>query len=102
MGIEKQENQNKFFENEESKELRKELRCVLKDLVGETKFEDFQNQIIKISNHYKTDYPDFNDYQMYHILVGSTSCDGYPKYDFPGDDSIEKIIKEKRIMDFMV
>lgn len=38
-------------------------------------------------------YPDFLDYRLYHLLIGSTPSKKCSKFDFPGEDSIEKFIQ---------
>lgn len=39
-------------------------------------------------------YPDCRDYRLFHLLIGSTPFDkGCYKFDFDGEDSVEKFIK---------
>lgn len=40
-------------------------------------------------------YPDYDKYQLYHLLGGSTFDEGdCPKFDFLGEDSIEEFLKK--------
>lgn len=62
------------------------------------KDEDIANIFQKTSNfarELQKKYPDFRNYRLYHLLilssVGEGDCD---KFDFPGDDSVEKFIDE--------
>jgi hypothetical protein len=47
----------------------------------------------KISQGIKDKYPDYRNYELYHLLVGSTPSIPCEKFDFPGDDSIERFIR---------
>lgn len=40
-------------------------------------------------------YPDARSYLLFHLLIGSTPPYDLSLFDFPGDDSVEKFIKEK-------
>ncbi len=39
-------------------------------------------------------YPDFRDYELYHLLIGSTEIpESSTQWDFPGNDSIEAFLR---------
>jgi hypothetical protein len=47
--------------------------------------------IVKKASELRIKYSDFNDYEMYHVLIGSSKeC---TKFDFPGDNSVEKFLR---------
>lgn len=41
-------------------------------------------------------HPDYQSYRLYHLLIGSTPQNeqSVPLFDFEGDDSIEKFVRE--------
>ena len=41
----------------------------------------------------KKKYPNYTEYEMYHVLSGSTPPIPSQFFDFPGDDSLEKFIR---------
>ncbi len=60
-----------------------------KDVVGSKEFHQKQ---IEFVDNLKKKYPDYEHYRLYHLFIGSTPWEDCPKFDFPGDDSIEKLI----------
>lgn len=38
-------------------------------------------------------YPDYKDYELYHIISGSTMEGSRKKFDFPGKDSLVKFLR---------
>lgn len=46
-----------------------------------------------LKNKYCTAEDNSQDYEMWHVLVGSTLREPAKKFDFPGDDSVEKFIR---------
>lgn len=53
------------------------------------------NQIAEFGQHLRHKYSDPTEYTLFHILVSSTPVGTQPFFDFPGEDSVEKFIKEK-------
>ncbi len=49
-------------------------------------------KIVEFAQVLRGKYEDFQDYLLYHVLIGSTPFHELPKVDFPGDDSVEKFI----------
>lgn len=37
-------------------------------------------------------YPEYGKYVMYHLLIGSTAPSSCTEFDFPGEDSVEKLV----------
>lgn len=60
-----------------------------KDVAG---LEEFHQRQIKFVDNLKKEYPDYEEYRLYHLLIGSTPWQECSKFDFPGEDSIEKLI----------
>ena len=50
-------------------------------------------KIIEFAEKIKNKYPDYQDYMLYHLLIGSIPKSKLPKFDFPGEDSVEKFIE---------
>ena len=68
----------------------------LKDKRGEAYKKDMfgtHEKIIEFTERIKDKYPDYRDYELYHLLIGSTPGGKLPKFDFPGENSIEKFIE---------
>jgi hypothetical protein len=84
---------------EENKDTRNESIAILVALRDKfyDKFTDeiSQNLIIEKSNELKSIYPNFRDYEAYHILISSTPRTKLLKFDFPGDYSVEKFFSDK-------
>ena len=74
----------------------KEMREAFYKAASNTKLFEFQDKLVEYANYIKTKYPNWNNYIVFHILIGSTPPDDNPnltKYDFPEDDSVEKFIR---------
>jgi len=52
----------------------------------------FQDRIIDFIEQIRKTHPDHEEYMMYHVLAGSTPQGECPKFDFPGEDSVETFI----------
>ncbi|MDO8260361.1 MAG: hypothetical protein Q7T50_02555 [Candidatus Magasanikbacteria bacterium] len=54
-----------------------------------------QNRIVAVANKLKLKYSDYEEYAMFHILIGSTPDEGkqFTKFDFPEEDSIASFIR---------
>jgi hypothetical protein len=56
----------------------------------------FQSRLVEFTEHLRKKYPDYQNYRMYHFLVGSGALkpdERFTEDDFPGEDSIENFIK---------
>lgn len=51
----------------------------------------FHERLVDKAEELQAKYPDYDDYELYHLLIGSTVRDR-AKFDFPGSDSVEKFI----------
>ncbi|MCG2695448.1 hypothetical protein L6248_00755 [Candidatus Parcubacteria bacterium] len=82
----------KQFNSEDVKfnELKEKFNIWLrKDLMG-------NNEITaKFADRIQKEYADHYDYLLYHALTGSGIGSQCSKFDFPGDDSVEKFIEER-------
>lgn len=78
---------------------REQLIRELKDMVLEASADadviGKYNKIVDFADHLLQKYPDARSHQLFHVLIGSTTPNPLAQFDFPGDDSIEKFIKEK-------
>lgn len=45
--------------------------------------------------HLREKYENFSEFRLYHILAGSTITKKPAFFDFPGEDSVEKFIREQ-------
>lgn len=52
-----------------------------------------QDKIVDKANFLKDKYPDYNDYRLYHLMIGSTPEKVLPFFDFPGEDSIMNFLR---------
>lgn len=71
------------------------IRKKLLELVNAEDFDVFakaQDKIVGFTEKLKEKYPDYQDYSFYHLMIGSTPKGECSKKDFPGEDSIEKLI----------
>ncbi len=66
-------------------EIEKKRIAIYEDMDKYQKYVEFANRLRK-------KYPDCGDYLMWHIMAGSTPVGEPPKFDFPGEDSLEKFI----------
>ena len=69
----------------------KVLKFARKDSVS------FFSKVYKFGTILKSKYPDCLDYLAYHILIGSTPMKECPRFDFVGDDSVEKFLDSLEI-----
>jgi len=60
-----------------------------KDAAG---LDEFLQRQVEFVDNLKKKYSDYEKYRLYHLLIGSTPWEDCPKFDFPGEDSIEKLI----------
>ncbi|MBI2465639.1 MAG: hypothetical protein HYV66_00165 [Candidatus Sungbacteria bacterium] len=51
----------------------------------------FHDRVVNKARELESIYPDYGDYELYHLLIGSTTRDR-SKFDFPGEDSVQKFI----------
>ncbi len=70
------------------------ILCSKKDVAGLDEFLQRQTEFV---DNLKKKYPDCEKYRFYHLFVGSTPWEDCPKFDFPGEDSIEKFIESLEI-----
>lgn len=50
--------------------------------------------VLRKTQELKKKYPDFDDYELYHVLIGSgKGNEVFSKFDFPGEDSVESFIR---------
>lgn len=70
----------------------------LKELRKEAYVKDsrrFHDKVIKIVNELKVKYPDCENYEMYHVLIGSTpQREKIKNFDFP-EKEIEKFLRSE-------
>ena len=54
-----------------------------------------QDRIVAMANRLKLKYSDHEEYEMFHILIGSTPDEGkqFTKFDFPEEDSVASFIR---------
>ncbi len=50
---------------------------------------DFHERVIVKADILQEKYPNFLDYKLHHLLIGSTFSGDLKEFDFPGDDSVE-------------
>ncbi|MEK7500569.1 MAG: hypothetical protein AAB642_00380 [Patescibacteria group bacterium] len=55
----------------------------------------FHEVMVDKAEELQSKYPDYREYRLYHLLISSTvgEC---PKYDFPGEDSIELFLETQQ------
>ncbi|TSC70367.1 MAG: hypothetical protein CEO12_391 [Parcubacteria group bacterium Gr01-1014_46] len=78
--------ENKDVLRVELKELR--ARAHNKDMMG------FYERMLEFVGRVESKYPDCRSYELFHLLIGSTPLNP-TKFDFPGEDSIEKFLREQ-------
>ena len=85
------------MEKSKQEQSNKESIAVLKALRDKfyDKFPDLNSQdiIVEKSNQLKSKYPDYLDYEAYHVLISSTPHIQVKHLDFPGEDSIESFFQ---------
>ena len=57
----------------------------------------FFSEVYEFGTILKSKYPDCLDYLAYHILIGSTPMKECPRFDFVGNDSVEKFLDSLKI-----
>lgn len=88
-----------------SPEKEKELRAILGKIQEKVINQDdmtfqgltkLQKELSDRATYLIKKYPNSRDHLMFHVLTGSTMIPGGPAIseDFPGDDSVEKFIKD--------
>jgi hypothetical protein len=68
-------------------------RALLLDEKNDPDLEMY-NKIVAFAEHLQSVQMDCENYELYHLLVGSTSMQKCPNFDFPEDDSIAKFIED--------
>lgn len=48
--------------------------------------------IVNFAKKLQNKHPDYQNYRLYHLFIGSTPPEDCPKFDFEGEDSIEKFL----------
>lgn len=81
------------FENNPEEEKRVKELELLADKVFEKieKWDD--SEVYVFLKKLEKKYPDHTNYRLYHLLDSSTLFKNCPKFDFPGDDSVEKFLR---------
>lgn len=78
---------------EQKNEIVARLKTKISQLViGEKAFLNY-HFIYRHAEQLRLKYPNFNDFLLYHVMVGSTPADKKTEFDFPGTDSVVKFIK---------
>jgi hypothetical protein len=88
MNMEKESSFDKEAIKEELGFILARINRKLVELGGET------NAITEKAQELRDKYPDYAEYELYHLLVGSTPKESLEKFDFPGSDSIERFIMD--------
>lgn len=86
------------LENNEQKEHERiinELWTLMRS-IPEDDLIEANNKIVDYAETMRELYPNALDYALFHLVIGST-VDKHPFFDFPGDDSVEKFIKEELV-----
>jgi len=55
---------------------------------------DEYEKLVYFSQNIKAQYPDHDDYRTWHVISGSGIIQSCSHFDFPGDDSVEKHLRE--------
>ncbi|MCX6703143.1 MAG: hypothetical protein NTV02_00425 [Candidatus Zambryskibacteria bacterium] len=72
-----------------------ELEAIMMDLVVSDP-GGFQKMRNKKAEELSKKYPGFNTIALYHLLIDSNPVEGsITEFDFPGDDSIEKFLRDQ-------
>lgn len=62
------------------------------------KMIDAYNEIYKIGAELEKKYPNFRDFYLYHLMIGSNDSElgrrAFSLFDFPGEDSIVKKLSD--------
>lgn len=84
------------FENTqqiEQKQTMKDLESI-KLTIPEDRLIEASDIICDFADELRKKYKNTTDYMLYHLLIGSTVRQQV-LFDFPGDDSVEKFIREQ-------
>ena len=54
------------------------------------------NQIAEFAKSLQGKYPDYHDYRLYCVMIGSTPVKECSKFDFPNEDSVENFLESLR------
>lgn len=89
------------MENEHGKEVEKqglleEARSLRHDIyTDEAHAIQVLDRVVQKAKELREKYPNYTQYQIYHLLIGSTPPEGTDIYeDFPGDDSVVEFLKK--------
>ncbi|MEK7549217.1 MAG: hypothetical protein AAB496_01880 [Patescibacteria group bacterium] len=93
--MEKRELEN--FENKKvfQEEKIEKIRSLLMELIEKDAYF-ITNKIAEFAKNLQKKYSDYHDYRLYCIVVGSTPTKECSKFDFEGDDSVEKFLGSLR------
>jgi hypothetical protein len=69
-----------------------QLRAMLRKVYRHDQFA-IHNKVLAFHDRLKARYPDYPEYELYHLISFSTLKAPLTKYDFPGEDSIETFIR---------
>jgi hypothetical protein len=72
--------------------IRAELKALLLEAYSSPHFEDVHDKIVDKAEDLQRKYPDYADYELYHLMIGSTT-ENSGKFDFPAGDSVEEFIR---------
>jgi hypothetical protein len=61
---------------------------------SDEEYNSFRRRIIEKVHDLQSKYPDSGQYLMAYVIAQGTPPNSCSKFDFPGDDSIEKFIEE--------
>ncbi|MBI4118825.1 MAG: hypothetical protein HY452_01010 [Parcubacteria group bacterium] len=81
-------------ENLSQEEKEEILRSVREKWIALSKIEDLlslHDRVLDKAKELRDKYPDYEDYELYHLFIGSTTRDR-SKFDFPGEDSVRKFV----------
>lgn len=81
---------------EEAPKIREQIIAELSELKG--KFYDspeLYEKLVEFGQGLRKRYSDAESYELFHFLIGSSyDKEDVPNFDFTGDDSIEKFLRE--------
>ena len=71
------------------------LEKVLKELYERNRF-GFYEAVVNKAEELMAKHPDYKDYLLFHLLIGSTVEGECANYDFPGEDSIKLFLETQQ------
>lgn len=85
------------FENqtEKSQEREKSTKEKINEIIEDDDFDivtEFQDKIFDFVKKLREVYDDYQEYEMYHLLTGSSLAKEYSQTDFAGEDSVEEFV----------